>query len=374
LLLTSTPRSNRQTTVSARLVTVTLAGFLCACAALPAQANEPRLDAEIPRLEAPHAMSTRTDGLGSSAELLRRGVGYENRNGSRAVRALQVGLTRLGYEPGPIDGLYGVRTEAAVQRFQRARGLAADGVVGPQTRGRLRAQRAQRLAAPEATPAKGSHDGKRRSPATPDRATSPGPSAEPDSSAGGSPAYLALLGAIAAGLVGVALWAVRRRHRARPRPSPPPTKQVGTARNLGLASAVLLGVFAVGAAGGAVFASQSAPSSRAETATGVARIRGAQVLERPRPTGAAQTRRPATLKRTAGETRGRADLKRTASAVYTVRDGDSLWAIADRQLAQRASNREVTVRVARLAALNLDDRIASGDPDLIMPGEELMLR
>jgi len=141
-----------------------------------------------------------------------------------------------------------------------------------------------------------------------------------------------------------------------------------------LASAILLGVFVVGAAGGAVFASQSAPSGRAETATGVARIRGAEVVERPRSTGPARTRRRATPKRTATETRGRVDVKRTASAIYTVRAGDSLWAIADRQLAQRASNREVSGGVARLAALNLDDRIGSGDPDLIMPGEELRLR
>jgi peptidoglycan hydrolase-like protein with peptidoglycan-binding domain len=363
LLLTSSPRSNRQTTVSARLVTVTLAGLLSACVGLPAQANEPRLDAEIPRLEAPHATSTRTDRLGSSAELLRRGVGYEALDGSRAVRALQLGLRRLGYRPGPIDGLYGMRTEAAVQSFQRAQGLPADGVVGPQTRGRLIAERAQRSPAPDASPPRGSRDGKRRLPATRDRATSPDPTAEPESSAGRSPVYLAFFGVIAAGLLGTALWTTRRRHRDRSPPSAPPTQRVDTARKLGLASATLLGVFVLGAAGGAVFASQSTPSGRAETATGVARIRGAEVVERPRSKRPGRTRPQATLNHTAAETRN-----------YTVRAGDSLWAIADRQLAQRASNPEVARRVGRLAALNLDDRIGSGDPDLIMPGEELRLR
>jgi peptidoglycan hydrolase-like protein with peptidoglycan-binding domain/DNA invertase Pin-like site-specific DNA recombinase len=63
-----------------------------------------------------------------------RGEGYGLRGGSKRVRALQRQLDRLGHEPGPIDGRYGPLTEAAVMRFQRAEGLAADGIVGPRTR------------------------------------------------------------------------------------------------------------------------------------------------------------------------------------------------------------------------------------------------
>jgi peptidoglycan hydrolase-like protein with peptidoglycan-binding domain/DNA invertase Pin-like site-specific DNA recombinase len=63
-----------------------------------------------------------------------RGEGYGHRGGSQRVRALQQRLHRLGYEPGPIDGLYGRLTEAAVKRFQHAGELSADGVVGPRTR------------------------------------------------------------------------------------------------------------------------------------------------------------------------------------------------------------------------------------------------
>lgn len=49
-----------------------------------------------------------------------------------AVSDLQDRLRRVGEEPGA-DGVYDDRTEAAVQRFQRARGLRADGVCGRQT-------------------------------------------------------------------------------------------------------------------------------------------------------------------------------------------------------------------------------------------------
>jgi len=36
-------------------------------------------------------------------------------------------LTALGYAPGPIDGIAGRRTRAAVRAFQAANGLPADG-------------------------------------------------------------------------------------------------------------------------------------------------------------------------------------------------------------------------------------------------------
>jgi Transglycosylase-like domain/Putative peptidoglycan binding domain len=37
----------------------------------------------------------------------------------------------------PADGVFGPQTEHAVRRFQRRKGLVADGIVGPQTRGAL---------------------------------------------------------------------------------------------------------------------------------------------------------------------------------------------------------------------------------------------
>jgi len=76
--------------------------------------------------------------------------------GSRgsAVEALQARLKTLGFDPGPIDGIFGSGTEAAVKAFQRARGLAADGVVGPLTWGRLDASGGTRPPSPWSTPAR----------------------------------------------------------------------------------------------------------------------------------------------------------------------------------------------------------------------------
>ena len=50
-----------------------------------------------------------------------------------AVKVLQRGLAHLGYSPGKIDGQYGPSTVDAVTRFQRAGGLTADGILGPNT-------------------------------------------------------------------------------------------------------------------------------------------------------------------------------------------------------------------------------------------------
>src|SRR6266567_2068580 len=49
------------------------------------------------------------------------------------VRALQQALQAAGFNPGSIDGSFGPGTEAAVLAFQRSTGIAADGVVGPNT-------------------------------------------------------------------------------------------------------------------------------------------------------------------------------------------------------------------------------------------------
>jgi peptidoglycan hydrolase-like protein with peptidoglycan-binding domain len=74
-----------------------------------------------------------------ASSLLAPGAGFGQPQGEPRVRALQRTLRARGQRPGPVDGLYGPRTEAAVERFQREEGLAVDGIVGPRTRRALRA-------------------------------------------------------------------------------------------------------------------------------------------------------------------------------------------------------------------------------------------
>src|SRR5688500_6425643 len=75
----------------------------------------------------------------ASAQLA-RGAGYGQPRGEPRVRALQRNLRAAGHRPGPVDGLYGPLTEAAVERLQRDSGLSVDGIVGPQTRRVLNAE------------------------------------------------------------------------------------------------------------------------------------------------------------------------------------------------------------------------------------------
>lgn len=50
-----------------------------------------------------------------------------------AVRALQGVLNAHGFDCGEVDGSFGAKTDAAVRAFQKARGLAVDGIVGEDT-------------------------------------------------------------------------------------------------------------------------------------------------------------------------------------------------------------------------------------------------
>ncbi len=85
------------------------------------------------------------------------------RNGSHGdeVRELQQKLSAKGVNPGPIDGAFGPKTEAAVRRFQEQNGLQVDGIVGPQTFTALGMMEAQETEATEvaATDESGRDDG-----------------------------------------------------------------------------------------------------------------------------------------------------------------------------------------------------------------------
>ena len=50
-----------------------------------------------------------------------------------STRDLQRALDQLGFDPGPIDAIFGYRSRFALERFQKAEGLVADGWYGPRT-------------------------------------------------------------------------------------------------------------------------------------------------------------------------------------------------------------------------------------------------
>jgi hypothetical protein len=67
----------------------------------------------------------------------------QGHNDADWVKYLQETLTAWGYSPGPVDGVFGPRTEAAVIQFQannpdgQGNPLLQDGIVGPKTWGGL---------------------------------------------------------------------------------------------------------------------------------------------------------------------------------------------------------------------------------------------
>ena len=70
--------------------------------------------------------------------------------------------------------------------------------------------------------------------------------------------------------------------------------------------------------------------------------------------------------------RGRSATPPTGGRVHVVRSGESLWSIARDQLAPGASPAKVAKQVNALWGLN-KQRIATGDPDLLMAGTKLEL-
>jgi GH24 family phage-related lysozyme (muramidase) len=83
------------------------------------------------------------DYAGVKADQPKPGADNVLSRGSRGgrVMVLQSSLKGAGFDPGLMDGHFGVGTQSAVMAFQRANNLKADGVVGPATWAALEAKR-----------------------------------------------------------------------------------------------------------------------------------------------------------------------------------------------------------------------------------------
>lgn len=111
-----------------------------------AELRDMRRSAEdaIPEIKAPKPSETPAPGEPTPSptpdmtiyELLQRGMSGEN------VRKLQEKLVALGYLNGSADGVFGGKTEAAVQAFQQASGLPASGIADSETQRCLYAAKA----------------------------------------------------------------------------------------------------------------------------------------------------------------------------------------------------------------------------------------
>ncbi|MEH7375998.1 L,D-transpeptidase family protein [Neobacillus drentensis] len=66
--------------------------------------------------------------VSSTGEILKKG------SRGPAVQELQRKLTLLGYSTKGVDGVFGANTDTAVRKFQKARKLTVDGVVGQATK------------------------------------------------------------------------------------------------------------------------------------------------------------------------------------------------------------------------------------------------
>lgn len=62
---------------------------------------------------------------------------YSDQTAQLSSKQIQRALKNAGYYQGPIDGKIGPKTKEAIIKFQKAKGLKADGIVGKRTSAEL---------------------------------------------------------------------------------------------------------------------------------------------------------------------------------------------------------------------------------------------
>jgi Putative peptidoglycan binding domain len=90
-------------------------------------------------IQQPHAQRPDTRPVAQApGRTLRPGLGRHTPGGSLRVKDLQRRLTRLGYRPGRVDGVFGPRTQGALRWFQIKHGYRASGAATAATLRHLR--------------------------------------------------------------------------------------------------------------------------------------------------------------------------------------------------------------------------------------------
>jgi Putative peptidoglycan binding domain len=74
---------------------------------------------------------------GSTAGTSKSGMGMNGCGGTEQVKAMQKALQDKGMDPGPIDGIMGPKTMAALKAFQKDQKLSESGRLDDQTREKL---------------------------------------------------------------------------------------------------------------------------------------------------------------------------------------------------------------------------------------------
>jgi Putative peptidoglycan binding domain/Resolvase, N terminal domain len=215
-----------------------LAGPAAASAAMPSPVAS--WHGHAIRQPEPRRQAPTTNGLaraGGAKAVLGPGTGYGRPGGSTRVGALQRMLRRLGYQCGPVDGLYGPLTAASVRWFQIKHGFPATGAIDEPTLAYLRLRTTGK--APSAAPPAQAAPSRATPPPAPAAAPAraPAPPA-PQPGHGSSPLVFILLAVGLAMLaVGLAGFLLRRRRRQPPEaeaepepepalPAPPPARPV----------------------------------------------------------------------------------------------------------------------------------------------------
>jgi hypothetical protein len=113
----------------------------------------------------------------ASGRAMSLGAGFGRAAGSLQVRALQRILQSLGYACGPVDGLFGTRTQASLQWFQIKHGLRPTGIADAETLRILHLR--HRAGAPQEAGPRAEAPASSQAPTRPANAPRPHPAATP---------------------------------------------------------------------------------------------------------------------------------------------------------------------------------------------------